>query len=84
MTTTGFAHDTGLLPVEPTAEASPIRPTTLENDRFPNGQPSLCKQAASPPQKSSNAMWLASSKCRRGLRQKVTITPRNVLPGWDS
>jgi hypothetical protein len=45
-TTTGFAHYTGLLPVEPSGEAPPIRPTTFENDRFPNGQPSLGKQAS--------------------------------------
>jgi hypothetical protein len=45
-TTTGFAHDTGLFPVEPSGEAPPIRPTTFENDRFPNGQPSLRNQAS--------------------------------------
>jgi hypothetical protein len=44
--TTGFAHDTGLFPVEPSGEAPPIGPTTFENDRFPNGQPSLRKQAS--------------------------------------
>jgi hypothetical protein len=45
-TTTGFAHDTGWFPVEPSGEAPPIRPTTFENDRFPNGQPSVRKQAS--------------------------------------
>ena len=45
-TKTGFAHYTGLLPVEPSGEAPPIRPTTLGNHRFPNGQPSLGKQAS--------------------------------------
>ena len=44
-TTKRFAHYTGLLPVEPLGEAPPIRPTTLENDRLPNGQPSLRKRA---------------------------------------
>jgi hypothetical protein len=44
-TTTGFARDRGWFPVEPSGEAPPIRPTTFENDRFPNGQPSLRKQA---------------------------------------
>ena len=37
-TTRGSAHYAGLLPV-------PARPTTLENDRFPNEQPSLRKRA---------------------------------------
>jgi hypothetical protein len=45
-TITGFAHDTGLFPVDPSGEAPPIRPTTFENDRFPNGQLSLRKQAS--------------------------------------
>jgi hypothetical protein len=37
-TTKGSAHYTGLLPV--------VRPPALENDRFPNGQPSLRKRAS--------------------------------------
>jgi hypothetical protein len=45
-TTTGSAHYAGLLPVEPRDEPPSIRPTTLENDRFRNGQPSLRKQAS--------------------------------------
>jgi hypothetical protein len=45
-TTTGFAHDTGWFPVEPSGEAPPVRPTTFENDRFPNGQPPLRKQTS--------------------------------------
>jgi hypothetical protein len=36
----------GLLPIEPSDEPSPIRPASLENDWFSNGQPSLRKQAA--------------------------------------
>ena len=42
----GSARYAGLLPVGPSDEPSPIRPTTLENDRFPNGQPSLRKRAS--------------------------------------
>ena len=45
-TTRGSAHFyAGLLPVEPSDEPPPLRPTTLENDPFPNGQPSLRKRA---------------------------------------
>jgi hypothetical protein len=44
-TTTDSAHYPGLLPVEPPHEPPPIHPTTLENDQFPNGQPSRRKQA---------------------------------------
>src|SRR5258708_20630721 len=36
----------GLLPVEPSDEPPPLRPTILENDQFPNGQPSLGKRAS--------------------------------------
>jgi len=36
----------GLLPVEPSAEPPPVRPPVLEEDRFPNGQPSLRKRAS--------------------------------------
>ncbi len=36
----------GLLPVEPSVEAPAVRPTALENDQFPNGQPSLRKRAS--------------------------------------
>jgi hypothetical protein len=45
-TTTGSAHYAGLLPVDPRDEPPPIRPITLENDRFPNGRPRLRKQAS--------------------------------------
>ncbi len=46
-TTRGSAHFyAGLLPVEPSDEPPPLRPTTLENDPFPNGQPSLRKRAS--------------------------------------
>jgi hypothetical protein len=44
-TTRGSAHYAGLLPVEPSDEPPPIRPTTLENDPLPNRQPSLRKRA---------------------------------------
>jgi hypothetical protein len=44
-TTRGSAHYAGLLPVEPSDEPPPIRPTTLENDPLPNWQPSLRKRA---------------------------------------
>jgi hypothetical protein len=36
----------GLLPVEPSEEPPPVRPIVLENDRPPNGQPSLRKRAS--------------------------------------
>jgi hypothetical protein len=39
------ANYAGLLPVTPSDEP-PILSTTLENDRFPNGQPSLLKRAS--------------------------------------
>src|SRR5260370_26173788 len=42
----GSAHYAGLLPVEPLDEPPPVRPTTVENDRPPNGQPSLRKRAS--------------------------------------
>src|SRR6266566_9669826 len=35
-----------LLPVEPSAEPPLVRPPVLEEDRFPNGQPSLRKRAS--------------------------------------
>jgi hypothetical protein len=44
----GSARYAGLLPVDPTDEPSPNRPTTLENERFPDGQPSFRKRAALP------------------------------------
>jgi hypothetical protein len=44
----GPARYAGLLPVDPSGEPSPIRPTTLENERFPNRQPSRRKRAALP------------------------------------
>jgi hypothetical protein len=44
-TTRGSAHYAGLLPVEPSDEPPPIRPTTLENDPLPNRQPSLRNRA---------------------------------------
>jgi hypothetical protein len=40
----GSARYAGLLPVEPSDEPSAIRPTTLENEWFPNRQPSLRKR----------------------------------------
>jgi hypothetical protein len=40
------AHYEGLLPVKPPGEPLPVRPTTLENDPFPNGRPSLRKQVS--------------------------------------
>jgi hypothetical protein len=36
----------GLLPVEPSIEPPPVRPTTLENDRLQNEQPSLRKRVS--------------------------------------
>src|SRR5437899_4068886 len=46
-TTRGSGHFyAGLLPVEPSDEPSPVRPTILENDPLPNGQPSLRKRAS--------------------------------------
>ncbi|SRR6266566_2718485 len=36
----------GLLPVEPSVEPPPVRPPVLENERLPNGQPSLGKRAS--------------------------------------
>jgi hypothetical protein len=42
----GSARYAGLLPVDPSDEPSPIRPTILENERLPNGQPSFRKRAA--------------------------------------
>jgi len=36
----------GLLPVEPSVEPPAVRPTALENDPFPIGQPSLRKRAS--------------------------------------
>jgi hypothetical protein len=41
----GSAHYEGLLRVEPD-EPPPVRPTTLENDPFPNEQPSLRKRTS--------------------------------------
>src|SRR5260370_38977482 len=41
----GSAHYEGLLPIEPSDEPPPLRPTILE-DPFPNGQPSLRKRAS--------------------------------------
>jgi hypothetical protein len=41
----GSARYAGLLPVDPSDEPLPIRPTTLENERFPNLQPSPRKRA---------------------------------------
>jgi hypothetical protein len=38
----------GLLPVEPIDEPPPVRPTTLENDPFPNGRSSFRKRASRP------------------------------------
>jgi hypothetical protein len=43
--TKGSARYAGLLPVELSDEPLCIRPTSLENDRFKNGQPSLRKRA---------------------------------------
>jgi hypothetical protein len=43
-TTRSSAHYAGLLPVDPSDEPPPLRPTTLE-DRFLSGQPSLRKRA---------------------------------------
>jgi len=40
----GSARYAGLLPVEPSEEPSPIRPTTLENEWFPSRQPSRHKR----------------------------------------
>src|SRR6266404_4446512 len=45
-TTRGSAHYAGLLPVKLLDEPPPVRPTTLENDRPPNGQASLRKRAS--------------------------------------
>jgi hypothetical protein len=42
----GSAHYEGLLQVEPLDEPPPLRPTILENDPFPNQQPSLRKRAS--------------------------------------
>jgi hypothetical protein len=42
----GSARYAGLLPVEPSDEPSPIRPTTLENECDPNRKPSLRKRGA--------------------------------------
>jgi hypothetical protein len=42
----GSANYAGLLPFKLSDEPPPIRPTTLENERFPNGQPSLRKRAS--------------------------------------
>jgi|SRR5215471_16541744 len=36
----------GLLPVEPSVEPPPVHPPVVENDRLPNGQPSLRKRAS--------------------------------------
>jgi hypothetical protein len=40
------AHYEGLLPVERSDGPPPIRPTTLENERFPNERPSLRNRAS--------------------------------------
>src|SRR5437879_4012299 len=45
-TTRGSAHYEGLLHIEPSGEPPPLRPTILEIDPFPNGQPSLRKRAS--------------------------------------
>jgi hypothetical protein len=42
----GSARYAGLLPVDPSDEPSTIRPTTLENERFPNLQPSPRKRTS--------------------------------------
>jgi hypothetical protein len=42
----GATNYAGLLPVEPPDEPPSVRPTTLENDRPPNGQPSRRKRAS--------------------------------------
>jgi hypothetical protein len=42
----GSAHHEGLWRVERSDEPPPIRPTTLENERFPKGQPSLRNRAS--------------------------------------
>src|SRR5258708_29618822 len=42
----GSAHYEGLLQVQPLDEPPSLRPTILENDPFPNGQPSLRKRAS--------------------------------------
>src|SRR5467141_2298399 len=44
-TVRGSAHYEGLLPIVPSDEPPPIRPTILE-DPFPNGQPPLRKRAS--------------------------------------
>jgi hypothetical protein len=44
-TTRGSAHYMGLLPVDQSDEAPPIRATTIENDQSPNRQPPLGKRA---------------------------------------
>ena len=42
----GSTHYEVLLPFEPSDEPPPIRPTIVENDWSPNGQPSLRKRAS--------------------------------------
>jgi hypothetical protein len=63
-TTRGSAHYAGLLPVEPSDDPPPIRPTTLENDLLPNGQPSLRKRA---PRALSRFPVLHRCSCHLGL-----------------
>jgi hypothetical protein len=48
-TTRGSARYAGLLPVDPSDEPTPVRPTTLENERVPNWQPSLRERASRVP-----------------------------------
>jgi hypothetical protein len=48
-TTRGSARYAGLLPVDPSDEPTPVRPTTLENERVPNSQPSLRERASRVP-----------------------------------
>jgi hypothetical protein len=43
-TTRGSVHYAGLLSVEPSDDPPPNRPTTLEKDPLPNGQPSSRKR----------------------------------------
>jgi hypothetical protein len=48
-TTRGSARYAGLLPVDPSDEPTPIRPTTFENEPVPNWQPSLRERASRVP-----------------------------------
>jgi hypothetical protein len=42
----GSAHYPGLLPVEPSGDQPPVRPTTLENDLLPARQPQARNRAS--------------------------------------